>query len=162
MARMLVTPIGRSAPIVGKGVASGIAALVSFTVLVVASTVLLGSSWGPPLGVAAIGIALSFAAVGVAIAVVSVTRNEEAASQVGTIVSTAWAVFGGVFLALPASGPLASLSRLSPFSWALEGIGRNAGAGTSVDVLVDAAVIALFGAVGVAIAFARRRELARV
>ena len=162
LARMLVSPINRMAPLVGKGLAAGGIALLSFTVLVASSTLLLDSDWGPPLGVAAVGLALAFAAVGVSMAIVSIAHTEEAAGLVGIVVSTAWAVFGGVFVELPATGLLAAASRLSPYTWSLDAIGLNAGAGATSEVLTRAGAIALFGVVGLAIAVGRRNELGRL
>jgi ABC-2 type transport system permease protein len=162
LARMLAAPIDHFAPLIGKGVAAGAVALFSSAVLVVSSTLLLGSSWGPPLGVLLVIIAVCFAAVGVAMAVVSVTKTEESAAQIGSVLATAWAIFGGVFLEIPAEGPLSAASRLSPFRWTLDAIGLNAGSGTLGEVAVHAAAIAAFGLVGLAIAYARRDQLGRI
>lgn len=162
LARMLVSPIDRFAPLLGKGLAAGVVALISFVMLVASSTVLLGAGWGSPVGVAAIGVALSFAAVGVSMAIVSVTKTEESAGQIGAVLATAWAIFGGVFLQLPTTGPLSAASRLSPFRWSLDAVGLNAGAGTTGEVLARAGAIALFGVAGLAIAGARRNELGRI
>lgn len=160
LARMLVTPIARFAPLAGKGLAAGTVALLAFLILVGLSTALLGASWGPPLGTVAIGAALCLAAVGISLALVSVTTTEESAGQIGAVLTTAWAMFGGVFLPLPATGLLADVTRLSPFRWVLEGIGLNAGTGSTPDVLRSAAAVAAFGVVGGAVAFARRDRLA--
>jgi ABC-2 type transport system permease protein len=159
LARMLVAPIARFAPLVGKGLAAGSVALISFLVLVGLSTALLDAGWGPLPGVVAIGVALCVAAVGVAMALVTVTTTEESAGQIGAVLATAWAMFGGVFLPLPPTGFLAGVTRLSPFRWVVEGIGLNAGTGSTGEVLVSAAAVAAFGLVGGAIAFARRNHL---
>jgi len=161
LARMLISPIGRFAPIIGKGLGVAALTLVSFTVLVVTSSLLLDADWGRLVGVVAVGLALAFTAVAVSTAVVAWTRSEMAASQVGMVLATAWAIFGGVFVEIPRSGPLAAVSRLSPFTWALDAIGLNAGTGTITDVLLRALAIAGFGAVALAIALVQRRELGR-
>jgi len=162
LARMLGSPISRAAPVLGKGIAAGLAAALSYAILVVASTVLLGADWGPPAGVILIGAALSFAAIGVSMAVVSLTSSEEAAGQVGTVLATGWAIFGGVFLELPTTGLFSSVAKLSPFHWAFRGIGLNAGTGSLAEVGVQALAIAIFGVIGVGIAWLRRNELGRI
>ena len=159
LARMLVTPIARFAPLAGKGLAAGTVALVSFLLLVGLSTALLGADWGSWLGTVALGAALCLAAVGVSLAVVSVTTTEETAGQIGAVLATAWAMFGGVFLPLPSSGLLANVTRLSPFRWVLEGVGLNAGTGSTADVLRNAGAVAAFGLIGGAIAYTRREQL---
>ena len=162
LARMLVAPINRFAPLAGKGLAAGLVALLSYVILVVTSTLLLGADWGPPMGSIAIGVGLCFSAVGIALAIVSVTSTEESAAQIGAAVATAWAIFGGVFIPIPLTGALASLAKLSPFRWAVDGIGLNAGVGSIGEVLVSAAVVAAFGLVGIAIALVRRDRLVGV
>lgn len=159
LARMLVTPIARFAPLAGKGLAAGAVALLSFLILVGLSTALLGAGWGPLPGTVALGAALCVAAVGISLALVSVTTTEETAGQIGGVLTTAWAMFGGVFLPLPATGPLALVTRLSPFRWVLEGVGLNAGTGSTAEVLRSAGAVALFGVLGGAVAFARRDRL---
>ena len=159
LARMLVAPIARSAPLIGKGIAAAGVALLSFLLLAVGSTLFLGAGWGPPVGVVALGLALCFSAVGVSLAIATVARTEESAGEVGAVLATAWAMFGGVFLPIPAAGVLANLSRLSPFRWVVDGVGLNAGTGSLGEVLASAVAIAAFGVVGVVIALARRDHL---
>ncbi|MGI9609069.1 MAG: ABC transporter permease [Acidimicrobiia bacterium] len=151
LARMMVAPINRADPLIGKGIAAGGTALGSYAVLVVASSVLLGADWGPPLGAAAIGASLCLAAVGVSSAIVSMTKTEESAGQIGAVIATAWAIFGGVLLQIPSTGWFSTVARLSPFKWAIEGIGLNAGAGTAGEVLISAIAIAVFGIIGLGI-----------
>lgn len=159
LARMLMTPIGRAAPLVGKGLAAGVVAFFSYTTLVIATTLLLDANWGPPLGVIAIGLGLCVAAVGVSLAIAAVTNTEDSAGQIGSVVATAWAIFGGVFLPIPLTGVLNGLARLSPFKWVMDGIGLNAGVGSLTEVLAYAAVASLFGIAGFVVAFARRDHL---
>jgi ABC-2 type transport system permease protein len=158
LARMMVAPINRYAPLVGKGIAAGGVALASYAVLVIASSVLLDADWGPPLGVASIGVALCFAAVGVASTVVSLTKTEESAGQIGAVVATAWAIFGGVLLQIPATGWFSTAARLSPFKWAIDGIGLNAGAGSTAEVLFNAFAIGVFGVIGLGVTVIRSNQ----
>ncbi len=158
LARMLVAPITRSAPLVGKGLAAAAVALASYGVLVIASSVLLDADWGPPIGVAVIGVALCFAAVGVSSAISSLTKTEESAGQIGAVVATAWAIFGGVLLQIPSTGWFSTAARLSPFKWAIDGIGLNAGAGATGEVLANSLAIAAFGLVGLSVTIVRSNQ----
>ncbi len=159
LARMLASPSPRWAPLAGKAVAALVTGLTAFLVLWGLSTVLLGADWGPPLGVVVVAVAAMIAAVGLGAFATSLTSTSEAAGALSGVITTALAIFGGTFVQVPATGILASLSRLSPFRWIMDGIGQNAGVGSLVDVLLSAAVLSLFGLVAGAIAFSRRNHL---
>jgi ABC-2 type transport system permease protein len=159
LARMLASPSPRWAPLAGKALASLAIGLTAFLVLWGLSTLLLGADWGPPLGVLAVALAAMFTAVGLGAMASALTSTSEAAGALSGVITTALAFFGGTFVQVPATGLLASLSRLSPFRWIMDGIGQNAGVGTTTDVLISAAVLSLFGLVAGAIAFSRRNQL---
>jgi ABC-2 type transport system permease protein len=161
LARMLVSPVSRAAPIVGTALGVATVAAVSIIVLVAASTVLLGADWGPLPGVALIAAAIVFTATSVAVAVVALTSTQSSATQLGMILATAWAVFGGVFVEIPTSGLLTTAARFSPFTWALDGIGHNAGGAGLGRVGQHASIIAVFGLLALGTAFVRRRNLMR-
>lgn len=159
MARMLAAPVGRFVPLAGKAAAALVVAALSYVTMMVATTVTLGADWGPITGALVIGAALCFAATGVAVCVAAFTRDEDAAGQIGAVVTTAWAIFGGVFLPLPATGGLDVLTRFSPFRWVLDGIGANAGVASFAEVAGHAAVIGAFGVVALVVAMARHERL---
>ena len=67
--RLLAAPIRPGSIIVGAALVSATLGLVSMAVLVVATTLLLGATWGPPLFVAALCVAAVIAAMGVSMLV---------------------------------------------------------------------------------------------
>ena len=161
LARMLTAPVSRAAPITGTAIGVAIVTAVSMLVLIIASTTMLEANWGPMAGTTLIASATVFTAVAVAVAVVAMTKSESAATQAGMVLATAWAVFGGVFVEIPTSGPLATGAKFSPFTWALDGIGHNAGGAGLDRVAAHAAVIAAFGLAALIVVLTRRRQLMR-
>ena len=62
LARMLASPIGPSSILLGKVLVSLVISIVSMSVMVIATTFLLGARWGDPLAIAALVVAMSIAA----------------------------------------------------------------------------------------------------
>jgi ABC-2 type transport system permease protein len=115
-------------------------------VLAVASSVLLGADWGPPLGVAVLIVALVAAAVGLMALVGSFARTAEQAGNYQSIVAVVLGMLGGVFFPLPAtSGLLQLAASASPHGWFLRGVTEQVASGNWTDVLPAAGAIALFG-----------------
>ncbi len=155
LARILVAPIPRWSALAGKAFAAMATGFVSFMVLWLASVVLFGARWGPPLGVVAIAFAAMVAAIGLASLISTFTRTEESAGQLIGVTTTALAFLGGAFIQLPATGLLGVASQFSPFHWIVDAVGENAGIGTAADVAPAVGVILLFGLLPGAVALAR-------
>ena len=66
LARMLAAPIAPATILLGKVIVSLVVASISMSVIVVATTLLLGADWGDPLAVAALIVATALAATGIA------------------------------------------------------------------------------------------------
>jgi len=148
LARMLAAPIAPTTILLGKVLVSLVVACVSMTVVVVATTLLLGADWGDPLAVAALILAISLAATGIATLVVGFARNEEQAGGFIAIVALVLAVFGGSFFRMSqAPEGMAALSVLTPHSWFLRGIDDLAGGGGIAVVAPSLAVLATIGLV---------------
>ncbi len=123
LARLLAAPI-RPASVVLAGALAGMAlGLITMSVMVVATTVLVGAHWGPPLLVALLMVAAVLAAVGVSTLVSTFARTEEQAGGWNVIVAMTLAVMGGTFISV-AQGPelLARLSLVTPHAWFLRAI----------------------------------------
>jgi ABC-2 type transport system permease protein len=157
--RLLAAPVPVWAVQVGKVLGAAALGLVSMTVLAVASSVLLGAHWGPPLGVAILIVAIVAAAVGLMALVGSFARTSEQAGNYQSIVAIVLGMLGGVFIPLPAtSGPLAIAASLSPHGWFLRAIADQTASGSWTDVLPGAGFIALFGLLAAIPAVVRLRR----
>ena len=147
LARMLAAPIAPATILLGKVIVSLVVASISMSVIVVATTVLLGADWGDPLAVAALIVATALAATGIATLVVGFARNEEQAGSLIAVVAMTLAVFGGSFFRISqAPEGMAALSLVTPHAWFLRGVNDLAGGG-GVEVVVPS--LAVLGAVGV-------------
>jgi len=159
--RLRAAPVPIGTVLAGKALGALLLGLASMTVLALAARVLLGASWGPPLGTAIAVLAVTLAAAAIMAAVGTFARSADQASNLQSIVAVGLGLLGGVFV--PARGLVAeTLALLSPHHWFLTGLGAAASEGGWVAVLPSAA--AQLGIAGVAVAVAvwrTRHELAR-
>ncbi|HSL63111.1 MAG TPA: ABC transporter permease [Gaiellaceae bacterium] len=160
LARLFAAPVPRTAVLAGKVLTSVVVGLVSMTVLVLATTALLGADWGDPLGVALLVLAGVLAATGATALTTTWARTPEQASAAQSVVALVLAIVGGTFFPVEqAGGLLARVSLLTPHAWFLEGLGDlTAGAGAA-DVLAAAGAMLAFAAVTTGLALLRVRRL---
>ena len=71
----------------GKAIGSFVLGVVSLTVIVVASTLLVGAEWGNPVGVAALIVAAVLSAMGITALITTLARTEEQAGGWNAIVA---------------------------------------------------------------------------
>lgn len=161
LTRLMVAPVSRTAILFGKGLYTFVLGILSMTVLVVVSSLLLGASFGDPLGVAAIVVAAVFAGMGVQLLVTAFSRTDEQAGAFGSIVAVTLGLLGGTFFPLSqAPGLISSLSYLTPHAWIMRGLGDLAGgSATLADVVPPLLALLAFGAVTmvIAVSMIRRR-----
>jgi ABC-2 type transport system permease protein len=161
LARLLAGPIRPQAILLGKTLGSLVTGSVALTVLVVATTLLLGASWGPPLGVALLIGAAVISSIGVTLLVTSVARTYDGASGANGAVAITLGILGGTFSpSAQAPEAMATLSLVTPHAWFLRGLGDMQGAtGSIADALPAVAVLLAIGLVTGALGFARARRL---
>ena len=155
--RLLVAPIKPWKILASKVLVSftlGIGAMVS---LVVASTVLFGAKWGPPLGVLVLLASAVTAAVATITLVVGVARTAEQAGSAQSMVALVLGILGGSFFSMSRSGGItAVLTRLTPHFWLREGLVRLSGghalSSITGPVLAMLLFAAVFGLPGLALA----------
>ena len=118
--RIAASPLTPWSVIVGKIGASFILGITSLGVMVIATTKLLGASWGDPLAVAVMAIAIVLAASSVTALAVSFAGTVEQAQGFASIATLVLAMLGGNFIPIAQSPPLIQkLSLLTPNGWAL-------------------------------------------
>ncbi len=132
LSRIVVAPVTPAAVLVGKMVSSLVIGLVTMVVLAVATTIVVGASWGSPL---AVGILIVFGvvtAIAVAVMVAAFARTAEQASAYASIAALVLGLLGGTFFQISrASGLLATISYVSPHRWLLDGF-RDVSYGASI------------------------------
>ncbi len=160
LSRLLAAPVRRGAILVGKLLTSVVLGTVSLTVLVVASSLLLGASWGNPVGVAMLILAGVLAATGITSVVASLAKTSEQAGSWQAVVAVSLGLLGGAFFPIQQSGTvMATVSLVTPHAWFMRGLGSLAGGGEALDVLPAVAALLLIAAVTGAVA---SRRIARV
>lgn len=145
--RMRAAPIRPSAILAGKALVALVLAMVSVTVVILASIPLLDTSWGSPPGVALLVVALSIAAVGVMAAATVVVRTYDQANGLGNVIAVVLGLLGGSFFPV-FLGPelLQDLAVIAPHTWWLRGLGDLAPSDArAVDALPAATVLIAFG-----------------
>ena len=161
LARLLAAPISRRAIVGAKALFTFTLGVTSMTVLVLASTFLLGAEWGNPAGVAALVVAGVFAAMGIQSLVTTLAKTDEQAAGYGSIVAVTLGLLGGTFFPLSeAPGLVADLSLITPHAWLMRGLGALSGGSGGVSELAPAiAALVAFGAFTGGIALLRARTL---
>ncbi len=160
LARMLAAPIAPATILLGKVIVSLVVASLSMSVIVVATTLLLGADWGDPLAVASLVLATALAATGIATLIVGLARTEEQASSFIAVVAMTLAVFGGSFFPMSqAPEGMAALSVVTPHAWFLRGINDLAAGGGIAAVAPSLLVLATVGLVTGGIGLLRARQV---
>jgi len=160
LARMLASPIGPGTILFGKVLVSLVLAVVSMSVVVVATTILLGASWGNPAAVAGLVFGTAIAATGIATLVVGFARTEEQAGGAVAIVALTLGVLGGSFFPLSqAPEGMATLSLMTPHAWFIRGINDLAAGGGPEAVAGSILVLLAIGAVTGGIGLTRARRV---
>jgi len=160
--RMLVSPSTTAEVLGGKVLGVFLNGVLQLGVLAVGSRLLLGLSWGHPLGVVLLILALVFAATGWGILLAAYSRTPSQVNNVGTALALVFGIGSGNFMPrmlLPEWLKTASL--VTPNFWGLEGFTSLLdGAGWQA-VLQPAAVLFGMGVVLFVVAlFAFRRQYA--
>lgn len=155
--RLVASPIRPEAVLVGKALSVFVYACASLTTMAVFTAVVLGASWGSPLGVLALIVAMATAVVALALLVVAVARTERQADALASMLTFALALVGGSFLFL-GTAPLLlrRLALLTPNGWALRGFtdlatGVDTWSAVAEPVAGIAAFTVVVGAVAVAV-----------
>lgn len=159
LARLQVAPIGRSSILFGKLITSFLLGALSMTVLVVATSLLFGASWGNPVGVAILIAAAVVAATGITALIASFARTSEEATNWQTIVSVVLGLVGGTFFPVSqVPGILSKITFIAPQAWFMRGLGDLHGGDVSA-VLMPALVMLGFAVLTGGVAMTRLRQM---
>ena len=162
LARLAAAPISRGSILAAKLLTSFMLGVISMFVLVVATSLLFGASWGNPLGVAVLVVAAILAATGIMALIATFAKNAEQAGNWQAVVAVVLGLLGGTFFPVSlAPGILSRLTYAAPQAWFMRGLGDLRGGSLSV-VWVPALAMLAFAAVTSAIAMTRLRHLTEV
>jgi len=162
LARLLAAPISRVSILGGKLLTSFLLGAISMAVLVAATTVLFGATWGNPVGVTVLIVTAIMAATGIMALIATVARNAEQAANWQSVVAVILGLIGGTFFPVAlAPGVLSKITFVAPQAWFLRGLGDLRGGSVSV-VWVPALAMLAFAAVTGGLVLFRLRRLAEV
>jgi ABC-2 type transport system permease protein len=133
----------------------------SLGTMTVATTALLGASWGDPIAVAALAGSIVLAAMGITALTATFASSEQSASAFSSMVSMGLAMLGGNFVPLAqAPDVMRTLALATPNGLALRGFTDLVADGGGLDtVLPYVGGILAFAFVAGSIAIARARKL---
>lgn len=160
LARLHAAPIPTGAILAGKALGVFVLALASMGVMWAVTSLALGASWGDPVGVVGVSVAVVLAAAGITALIATLARTDDQVDGWTSIVVFTFALLGGNFA--PAGGlpgPLQTLALATPNGWALRGytdLAAGAGAG---EVLVPVLAVLAFAAVTITLAGLRAQRL---
>lgn len=162
LGRILAGPVKPWTVLGGKLLGGFAQGMLAMTVLVVATTLLIGASWGSPLGVALVCTAAVIAALGISTLVISFTNSAEVAGAASSAVAITLGVLGGTF-SPTAQGPeiMGTIALFTPHGWFMRGLGDMQGGGTVADGLQSVVVLLAMGLVTGGIGMARARRLVK-
>ncbi len=162
LARLAAAPISRGSILAAKLLTSFMLGVISMLVLIVATSLLFGASWGDPLGVAVLVVAAVLAATGIMALIATFAKNAEQAGNWQSVVAVVLGLVGGTFFPVSlAPGILSRLTYAAPQAWFMRGLGDLRGGGLS-GVWVPALAMLAFAAVTSGIAMTRLRHLTEV
>jgi ABC-2 type transport system permease protein len=162
LGRILAGPVKPWTVLGGKILGGFVQGMLAMTVLVVATTLLIGAAWGSPLGVALVCTAAVIAALGISTLVISFTNSAEVAGAASSAVAITLGVLGGTF-SPTAQAPevMGTLALFTPHGWFMRGLGDMQGGGTVADGLPAVGVLLAMGLVTGGIGMARARRLVK-
>lgn len=159
LTRLQAAPIPRWSIVAGKGLTSFLLGMVALTVLAVATTLLMGADWGDPVGLAVLFVAVTLAATSLLGIVGALARTPEGAGNLVAVIAVGMGMLGGTFFPVGLDNRLLELlSRATPHSWFMRGIGdlRAGDAMSAAPSIVALGVFTLVAGSVAAVLMARR------
>jgi ABC-2 type transport system permease protein len=161
LGRILAGPVRPSTILLGKTLGGFTLSIAAMTILVIATTALIGADWGPPVGVAAMVVGGIVAAIGISSLVISFARTADSAGAASSAVAITLGILGGTFTPTSQAPELMStLALATPHGWFMRGLGDMHGTGASIaDGLTAVGVLLAMGLVTGGIGMLRARRL---
>lgn len=159
--RLAAAPVSKRSILAGKALFTYVLGVASLVVLIGASGLFLGASWGNSVGVGLIVLTAVFAAMGIQSVATTLAKTDEQAAGFGSIVAVTLGLLGGTFFPLSqAPGFISTLSFATPHAWIMRALGDlSGGAGTVADVIPSLVALIIFGTVTGTIALIRVRKI---
>jgi ABC-2 type transport system permease protein len=160
LGRLLAAPVSPAAIVLGGSLAGMVLGLAAMTTLVLATTVLVHASWGPPVLLAVLLLAAVIAATGISTLVSTLARTVEQAGGLNAIIAISMAAIGGVFIPLSqAPELLGRIALITPHAWFLRAIDTMSVPGVALtEIMPSVLVLVAMGVVTGALGLVRARQ----
>jgi len=146
--RLLVSPTAASQVLGGKVFGVYLTGVAQMLILILASTLLFQLNWGDPLAVLVLVLAAVVGAVGWGMLITALAKTPGQVSAVGSAVMLIFGILGGSFFSLDAMPRwFATISKITPNAWGIEGFTTLALGGGLADVLGSVIALLVMGAV---------------
>jgi len=157
--RLFTTPTPRQTILSGKFSSVFVTVTVQAVILLVAGRLIFSIDWGRLDAVAALTLVAAAVASGLALLVISLVRTPAQAGAIGAGVYLVLALLGGNFTGTAAAGgTYATIQRLTPNGWLLQGWDAVMRGGGLADIVLNLIVPLLFAVVFFAVAVLRFRK----
>jgi len=158
--RLAAAPIGPGAILAGKSLATFVYGVASLGTVAVVTSLAFDATWGPPLIVLALILALSLTMVALTALVITTARTERQAEGFASMLTFGLVLLGGNFVFIGGAPPLVrTLALATPNGWALRAFTDLAGGAAWTAALTPLMAILAFAAGAGAVAFALRRRV---
>ena len=120
--RIITSPVGRGTVLTGYLLSYFFLGLLQFTILIVAGRLLMGLSWGDPLGVAVVTVVYLLCSISLGLVIAGVVRTYQQQQAVSSLIVTATSMLGGLFWPLDFVPPvMQTVAKATPQYWAMVG-----------------------------------------
>lgn len=147
--RVRAAPVDDTAVLLGKAAAVLVIGFASLVTIWVVTTFVFRVSWGDPLAVLAVIVAVVIAIAGISTLIAGLARTDAQADGFTAVVAFVFALLGGSFFQPGGLPPVLDvLTLVTPNGWALRAVTSiGAGQATVVDILPNLVVLLLIGVV---------------
>jgi ABC-2 type transport system permease protein len=135
LARLMTTPIQPSQVLVGKMTGTYMIGLAQMTILIGASAMLLGLSWGDQTALLILLITTVAAATGWGMLLAALSSNPGQVSNIGMAMTLLFGLVGGSFFGGSLTGVVGYIGMLTPNYWGQKGFNTLANGGNLQDLL---------------------------
>ena len=160
LSRLFTTPTPRSIILSGKFLAVFVVVLVQAAILLLAGLLLFKADWGEPGPVVVLTVCSAIVAASLGLVTVSFAKTVGQAGAVSSAIFVFLGLLSGNFTGtIVTSGPFATIRRISPVGWLLEGWSKLLYGGSWGSIALPVLVALAFAVVffGISVFFFRRR-----
>jgi ABC-2 type transport system permease protein len=147
LSRLMTTPIQPGQVLVGKMTGTYMIGLAQMTILIAASFMLLGLSWGNPPALVILLITAVAAATGWGMLLAALSRNPGQVSSFGMAMTLLFGLLGGSFFGGTLPGVVGYIGMLTPNYWGQIGFNTLAQGGNLLDLLPVYAALLVMAAI---------------